>query len=84
MVTRMAAKGLLTVEEGGRARRYAPAMDRSEAVREQTERFLSRVYHGSVSLLLNTMVRDGGFSREELAELHAILDRAEQKGEDEE
>ncbi len=80
MVTRMAAKGLLTVDESGRARRYAPAIDRAEAVRDQTEHFLDRVYQGSVSLLLNTMVRDGGLSSEELAELHAILDRAEQEG----
>lgn len=80
MVTRMAAKGLLRVDESGRARRYSPAVERGEAVREQTAHFLDRVYQGSVSLLLNTMVHDGGLSREELAELHAILDRAEQEG----
>lgn len=78
-VTRMAAKGLLAVEEGGKARLYTPAVRREDAVREQTTRFLDRVYHGSVSLLLNTMVQDGGLSRDELDALHAILDRAEQE-----
>lgn len=80
-VARMAAKGLLDVTENGRAKLYAPVIDRAEAVREQTERFLDRVYQGSVSLLLNTMVRGGGLSRAELAQLHAILDEAE--GDDE-
>ena len=33
MVTRMAAKGLLRVDEGGKARLYSPAVERKEAVR---------------------------------------------------
>ena len=47
MLARLEAKGAVRHEEGGRAKRYFPAVDREDAAAAETESFLSRVYGGS-------------------------------------
>ena len=44
MLARLEAKGAVRHEEGGRAKRYFPAVDREDAAAAETESFLSRVY----------------------------------------
>lgn len=58
---------------------YCPLLDRREAARKETESFLDRVYHGSLSLLLNHFVEEQSLSREDIAQLRKILDQAEEK-----
>ncbi len=77
MVSRMEQKGLLRYEEGGKARLYYATVSREEAAAHLTRSFLDRVYSGSVGMLVSSMVDREGLSREELAELRAILDRAD-------
>ena len=72
---RMEKKGAVAYEEGGRARQYYPLISRAEARLGETEGFLSRVYHGSVAMMVNTMAEGGALSGEELEELYAILER---------
>ena len=61
LLARMLDKGLIACREGERA-----ALD-------ETESLLTRVYHGSVSLMMSTLARKKPFSREEIAELKALL-----------
>lgn len=73
----MAAKGLLRLQEGEKAREYYPAIPRSEAVVAQTQNLLARLYEGSLGLMVNTLVEQESLSRREIEELRAILDRME-------
>ena len=82
MLNRLEAKGAVRHEEGGRAKRYFPAVDREDAAAAETESFLSRVYGGSLGLLVNAFVEQKGISETERAQLLKILEKAPgEKGE---
>ena len=70
MLSRLETKGAVRYEPGGRARRYFPSVQREDAALAETESFLSKVYGGS-------LVESRALSEEDLAELAAILERAE-------
>ena len=75
MLARLEAKGAVRHEEGGRAKRYFPA-DREDAAAAETESFLSRVYGGSLGLMMSAMVESRQLTEADIAELSAILERA--------
>lgn len=79
MLRRMTDKGLIRCEDSGGVKTYSPLIDRSSAAACETESFLSRVYNGSVSLLISAMTQKQELSSEEIEELHAILNRLEEK-----
>ena len=76
MLSRLEAKGAVAHEEGGRAKRYFPAVDREDAAAAETESFLSRVYGGSLGLMMSAMAQSKALTEEDIAELSAILERA--------
>ena len=79
MLKRLEAKGAVCHEEGERAKLFYPCVDRDGAVIEETRGFLNRMYQGSLSLLVNAMVTSRALSDEEIEELTAILDKAEEE-----
>lgn len=79
MLRRMTEKGLIRCEEGGEVRLYSPLVAREDALLQETEDFLSRVYKGSVGMLMSTLTNRQNLSREEIRELYAILEEAERK-----
>ena len=78
-LTRLAAKGFVSVGEGS-PKRYAAAVPREQCVREQTESFVSRVFHGSASRLVRTFLQENELSEDEIDELRRLLDDAEARG----
>lgn len=79
---RMEEKGAIYHEEGERAKRYYPKIDRQEAALQETEEFLDKVFGGRMGLMLITMMERKALSREEISELYEILNRAEAKRQD--
>ena len=77
MLSRLEKKGAVRHEDGGRAKVFYPAMDRSEACRRETKGLLERLYGGSLGLLVSTLLADEDLSDETLEELDAVLRRAE-------
>ena len=77
MLSRLETKGAVRYEPGGRARRYFPSVQREDAALAETESFLSKVYGGSLGLMVSSLVESRAPSEEDLAELAAILERAE-------
>lgn len=74
---RMEAKGLVRCEQAGRGTAYVPLVERDRAVLAETHSFLNRVYQGSVSMMMSAMAKQEGLSRDQIAQLRAILDDAE-------
>ena len=74
---RMEEKGLVRCEIIGKGKSYTPAVEREKAVVAETRSFLDRVYRGSVGLMMSAMAQRQELSREEIAQLRAILDEAE-------
>ena len=77
-VRRMEDKGLITHDEGEKAREYRPLLTRDEVAAAETEDFLSRVYGGSIGMLVASMAGQRGLSQEAIEELRHILTRAEE------
>ena len=78
MLSRLEAKGAVRHEEGERAKQYYPLIQREEAARAETETFLSKVYGGSLGLMMSAMVDSHSLTEEDIAQLSAILDKAKE------
>lgn len=76
---RMEAKGLVRCEQAARGKAYVPLVEREQAALVETHSFLDRVYQGSVGMMMRAMAKQEGLSREQIAQLRAILDEAEQE-----
>ena len=64
----------------GRAREYSALLARDKAAARETDSFLSKVYGGSLGLMVNSMLRAHSLSDEEVEELRALLGSAEGGG----
>ena len=80
MLSRLEAKGAVRYEEGGRAKQYFPTVDREDAARAETESFLSKVYGGSLGLMVSNLVERHALTEADIAELSAILEKAGGEG----
>ena len=73
MLKRLLEKGAVRVEMGGRYQLYYPVVVREEATQRETENFLSKVYRGSVGMMLASMAGQKKLSKDEIDELYVIL-----------
>lgn len=80
MLSRLEAKGAVRHEDGGRAKLYFPALRQEDAAQAETESFLSRVYGGSLGLMMSAMVESRRLTEADIAELSSILDKAGGEG----
>lgn len=78
MLRRMTEKGMIACREEDGLLVYSPLLDRAAATQRETDSFLSRVYHGSVSMLVSAITQKQALSQEEIDQLYAILKGAEQ------
>lgn len=76
LLGRMVDKGIIFYEEGLKSRQYFPAVRREDAAMAETENLLERVYQGSVSMMMSTLVKKQALSDEEIEELYEILRKA--------
>lgn len=77
MLRRMTEKGMIACKEENGLLVYSPLIDRAAATQRETDSFLSRVYHGSVSMLVSAIAQKETLSQKEINELYAILKEAE-------
>lgn len=78
MLTRMEKKGLLFCTGLEKPRHYATAVRREDAVRQETKSFVRRVFRGSVSMMMSSLVEQQALTKEEINQLYAILKQAEE------
>lgn len=79
VLRRMTEKGLISCDERGEVRCYSPLVVREDAMLRETENFLSRVYRGSVEMLMSTLTKRQSLSKEEIREIYRILEEAERE-----
>ena len=77
MLRRMTEKGLILCKEDNGLLVYSPLLDRESATHKETSSFLSRVYHGSIGMMLSAMTQKQSLSQQEIDQLYAILKEAE-------
>ena len=79
MLKRLIAKGAVTMDDSGRLQQYSAAITYSDVEPEETEAFLSKVYGGSVGMMVSNLVDRGTLSEQDIQELKVILDAAEKE-----
>lgn len=77
LLKRMEEKGTVVVDETGPAKRYSPKVSQQEANTEETGKFLSHVFKGDVSLLINHLVDTDRITANDLQQ---IVDLIREKG----
>ena len=76
LLGRMVDKGIVAYEEGAKAKLYYPCVKREDVAHAETESLLKRVYQGSVSMMMSTLVKKNALTDEEIDELYEILRKA--------
>ena len=79
MLKRLIAKGAVTMDDSGKFQEYSAAITYADVEPEETESFLTKVYGGSVGMMVSNLVGRGALSEQEIQELKAILDAAEKQ-----
>lgn len=74
MLKRMVEKGLVTFVQEEKAKRFYPAIDRTEAELEETTTFLDKVYNGNLGLMISNLIGSDKITDEQLAEIRRIID----------
>ena len=78
LLSRLEAKGAVSgAPEGKGPKVFSPVLRREDAALRETEDFLGRVYHGSLSLMVSAMTQKQALSREELDQLYELLKGSE-------
>ena len=71
-LSRLADKGFLKVTKNGRSNLYRPLVARDEYLAAQSKSFVDTLCGGNMSVFANALC-DSGISKEDLAELTALL-----------
>ena len=79
VVHRMVEKELVIFDTHGRTKLFKPNITREEAAAQEADSLLRRAYRGSVGLLVSSMVDRNKLTREEIDQLYAIIQEAEER-----
>ncbi len=81
-LTRLVAKGILSVVRDGKANVYAAKLSRERCVRRESASFLQRVFRGAAGPMLAHFCERADLSDDEIARLRSILKQrsAKKKG----
>lgn len=77
MLKRLIGKEAVSMDDSGRLQQYYPLAERDDVTTEETESFLSRVYDGSIGMMVSSLAGRKALSKEDIDELRRILDEAE-------
>lgn len=82
LLRRLVAKGAVSEDTQGSKKSFHPVLQREDAVLQETEDFLGRLYKGSLSLLVSSFTKKQSLKKEEIEELYAILKEMEEEQND--
>ncbi len=77
LLKRMEAKKAVSYVKEERAKKYYSTLKREDAELAETKSFLKRIYHGSIGLMVNSLISQKAISEDDLQELQNILNQAE-------
>ena len=82
LLSRLEAKGAVSSNSEGNKKTFSAVLQREDAAMRETEDFLSRVYKGSLSLMVSAMTQKKALSKNEIQELYSMLKELEGGNED--
>ena len=82
LLSRLGAKGAVAGDSEGGKKTFRPLVRREDAALHETEDFLSRVYKGSLSLMVSSLTKKQALPQSEIDQLYAMLKDLEGDGAD--
>ena len=73
LLARLVQKGAVTAEADGRRYLYSPAIERADAVGEESQRFVDRLFGGRVGPLIAHLADREALTDTDIAEIEALL-----------
>ena len=73
LLARLVQKGAVTAEADGRRYLYSPAIERADAVGEESQRFVDRLFGGRVGPLIAHLADREALTETDIAEIEALL-----------
>ncbi len=73
LLARLVQKGAVAAEADGRRYLYSPAIERTDAVGEESQRFVDRLFGGRVSPLIAHLADREALTDTDIAEIEALL-----------
>ena len=73
LLARLVQKGAVHAEADGRRYLYSPAIERADAVGEESQRFVDRLFGGRVSPLIAHLADREALTDTDIAEIEALL-----------
>ena len=77
LLSRLDAKGAVKGNCEGSKKTFSAALKREDAAMHETEDFLSRVYHGSLSMMVSSLTKKQALPQTEIDKLYAMLKELE-------
>ena len=77
LLSRLEAKGAVTGNSEGSKKTFSAALKREDAAMHETEDFLSRVYHGSLSMMVSSLTKKQALPQTEIDKRYAMLKELE-------
>jgi BlaI family penicillinase repressor len=73
LLARLVQKGAVAAEADGRRYLYRPAVERAEAVGDESQRFVDRLFGGRVSPMIAHLAEREALTDADIAEIEALL-----------
>ena len=77
LLYRLEAKGAISTVTEGRSKFFSAVLRREDAAMHETEDFLDRVYHGSLSMMVSALTKKQALPKSEIDKLYAMLKELE-------
>ena len=75
---RMEEKGAVAYDRIENAKHYYSVIKREDAAVPETKSFLKRIYNGSLSMMMNSLIEQNALTDEDISELYGILKKAKE------
>lgn len=82
LIKRLVTKGALTYEKQSRVFVYTPLVGEEEYIGQESSSFLNRYYHGDITAMLSTYIKNDRLTESEIEALRSLLSKSPKKGED--
>lgn len=73
LLYRLEGKGAISTITKGRSKFFSAVLRREDAALHETEGFLERVYHGSLSMMVSSLTQKQALPKSEIDKLYAML-----------
>lgn len=75
LVTRLKNKGVISADKSGGKFKYYAVVLEEECKKQKANNFIKRIFDGSISMLVSTLVNENNLNEEEYKELMNMIDK---------